>query len=49
VLERGWNAVVTARNPAMVQDIVACYPDAALAVALDETDRTQVAEAVRTP
>lgn len=47
VLERGWNAVVTARDPAKVQDIVDRYPDAALAVALDVTDRTQVAEAVR--
>jgi NAD(P)-dependent dehydrogenase (short-subunit alcohol dehydrogenase family) len=47
VLERGWNAVVTARDPAKVQDIVDRYPDAALAVALDVTDRTQVAGAVR--
>ena len=47
VLKRGWDAVVTARNPAKVQDIVARYPDTALALALDVTDRTQVAEAVR--
>lgn len=47
VLERGWNAVVTARNPATIQDIVAPHPDAALALALDVTDGTQVAEAVR--
>ncbi|MGD0635862.1 MAG: oxidoreductase [Beijerinckiaceae bacterium] len=47
VLKRGWNAVVTARNPAKVQDIVAGYPDTALALALDVTDHAQVAEAVR--
>ncbi len=47
VLEGGWNAVVTARDPAKVQDIVAAYPDTALALALDVTDRTHVAEAVR--
>ncbi len=46
VLIRGWNAVVTARNPANVQDIVAGYPDTALALPLDVTDRAQVAEAV---
>lgn len=47
VLDRGWNAVVTARNPAKVQDIADRYSDAALAVALDVTDHTQVIEAVR--
>jgi NAD(P)-dependent dehydrogenase (short-subunit alcohol dehydrogenase family) len=47
VLEHGWNAVVTARNSAKVQDIAARYPDTALALALDVTDRAQVAEAVR--
>lgn len=35
VLARGWNGVVTARDPAKVQDIVTSYPDTALAVALD--------------
>ncbi|NDL62023.1 oxidoreductase [Acerihabitans arboris] len=47
VLERGWNAVVTARDPVKVQDIVTSYPDTALAVALDVTDSTQIAEVVR--
>jgi NAD(P)-dependent dehydrogenase (short-subunit alcohol dehydrogenase family) len=47
VLEHGLNAVVTARNSAKVQDIAARYPDTALALALDVTDRAQVAEAVR--
>lgn len=49
VLEHGWNAVVTARNSAKVQDIAAHYPDTALALASDVTDRTQVAEAPRPP
>jgi NADP-dependent 3-hydroxy acid dehydrogenase YdfG len=47
VLERGWNAVVTARDPAKVQDMADRYPTTALAVALDVTNRTQVAEAAR--
>ena len=47
VLERGWNAVITARNLAKVQDITAPYPVAALALALDVTDQRQVAEVVR--
>jgi len=38
-LEHGWNAVVTARNSAKVQDIVAHHPDTALALASDVTDR----------
>ncbi|MBB4200476.1 short-chain dehydrogenase/reductase [Rhodoblastus sphagnicola] len=42
VLKRGWNAVVTARNPAKVEDIVARYPDTVLALALDVTDHKQV-------
>ena len=47
VLDRGWNAVVTARDPGKVKDIVIRYPDTALALALDVTDRTQIAETVR--
>jgi len=49
VLERGWNAVVTARNVASVQDLRALYPHTALALPLplDVSDETQVAEAVR--
>jgi len=47
VLQRGWNAVVTARDPTKVQDIAALYSDKALALALDVTDHKQVAEAVR--
>ncbi len=44
---RGWNAVVTARDPATVQDIATPHPQTALPLALDVTDRRQVAAAVR--
>ena len=47
VLARGWNAVVTARDPATVADIVAGHADTALAVRLDVTDGVEIAEAVR--
>jgi NAD(P)-dependent dehydrogenase (short-subunit alcohol dehydrogenase family) len=47
VLERGHNAIVTARDAAKVQDLVDGYPDAGLAVALDVTDQAQVGAAVR--
>lgn len=47
VLAHGENAVVTARNPAKVQDIIASYPKTALALALDVRDDEQIAEAVR--
>ncbi|MBX6317010.1 MULTISPECIES: oxidoreductase [Pseudomonadota] len=46
VLQAGFNAVVTARNPQSVQDIVAAYPDTAAAVALDVANPEQVAAAV---
>ncbi|GLK59477.1 short-chain dehydrogenase/reductase [Azotobacter vinelandii] len=45
-MQAGFNAVVTARNAATVQDIVAAYPDTAVAAALDVTDRAQVDAAV---
>jgi NAD(P)-dependent dehydrogenase (short-subunit alcohol dehydrogenase family) len=47
VLARGWNAVITARDPAAVADIVAANADTGLAVRLDVTDNAQIAEAVR--
>jgi NAD(P)-dependent dehydrogenase (short-subunit alcohol dehydrogenase family) len=46
VLDRGWRAVVTARNPEQVADIVAGREDRALALPLDVTDATQVTAAV---
>jgi NAD(P)-dependent dehydrogenase (short-subunit alcohol dehydrogenase family) len=45
-LEAGHQVVVTARRVADVEDFVATYPDTALAVALDVTDRSQVRGAV---
>jgi NAD(P)-dependent dehydrogenase (short-subunit alcohol dehydrogenase family) len=47
VLDRGDNAVVTARDAANVQDIVDAHPDTALGLALDVTDPAQVTAAVR--
>jgi len=38
--------VVTARKPAAVEDIRARFPDRAIAVALDVTDRGQIAAAI---
>ncbi|EJJ29492.1 oxidoreductase [Rhizobium sp. CF142] len=46
VLKAGHNAVVTARSTAAVQDIVAAFPDTALAAALDVTDKEQVRNSV---
>ncbi len=46
VLEHGQRAVVTARDPKQVQDIVAAHPKKSVAVALDVTNPRQVSEAV---
>jgi NAD(P)-dependent dehydrogenase (short-subunit alcohol dehydrogenase family) len=47
VVARGCRAVVTARNPAQVEDIVAGHGDRAVALPLDVTNPAQVAETVR--
>lgn len=47
VLDRGDNAIVTARDATRVADVAKAYPDTALALSLDVTDHGQVAEAVR--
>ena len=47
VLKRGYNAVVTARNTEKVAGIVKDYPETALALALDVTDRAGVTAAVK--
>ena len=47
VLERGWNAVVTARDVLRVQDLADTYPTTALPIALDVSDRAQVADTLR--
>ncbi|AKJ69513.1 short-chain dehydrogenase [Pandoraea thiooxydans] len=46
VLARGWRAVVSARDPAKVADIVAGHEDRALALALDVTRHDQIESAV---
>jgi NAD(P)-dependent dehydrogenase (short-subunit alcohol dehydrogenase family) len=47
VLERGWRAVVTARNAGQVEGLVARCPDRGIALALDVTDRAEIATAVQ--
>ena len=47
VLDRGWRAVVTARDVSKVLDIVQGREEQALALTLDVADPLQVAEAVR--
>ena len=46
VLERGWRAVVTARDPSKLADLAEGYGDRALALQLDVTDRKQIADVV---
>ncbi len=46
VLDHGWNAVVTARRPDQLQDLVEGHEENALALALDVTDEAQVTAAV---
>jgi NAD(P)-dependent dehydrogenase (short-subunit alcohol dehydrogenase family) len=45
-LSLGHPTVVTARNPAQVEDLAAAHPDLALALKLDVTDPVQIAAAV---
>lgn len=45
-LEGGERVAVTARNPASVADLVASYPDRAIALALDVNDTAQIEAAV---
>lgn len=47
VLKRGDNAVVTARKLSAIQDIVASYPDTALALPVDVTNGAQVVQVVQ--
>jgi NAD(P)-dependent dehydrogenase (short-subunit alcohol dehydrogenase family) len=47
VLERKWNVIVTARDPASIADIVAAYPETALALKLDVSKSIQIGEAVQ--
>jgi NAD(P)-dependent dehydrogenase (short-subunit alcohol dehydrogenase family) len=47
VLLRGNNVVVTARKTSDIEDIVAKYPNNAIAVALDVTNKEQIASSVQ--
>lgn len=47
VLERGWNAVVTARNPEDIREFEVLYPDNALTISLDVTDEKAADHAVQ--
>ena len=47
VLERGWRAAVTARDPRRVEELVAGHDARGLALALDVTDRAQITAAVQ--
>jgi NAD(P)-dependent dehydrogenase (short-subunit alcohol dehydrogenase family) len=47
VLERGWRAVVTARDVSKVQDIAESHGDKALALPLDVTKREQIEDVVK--
>ncbi len=47
VLDRGWRAVVTARDPAQVADLVAGRGERASALRLDVTDDDEIVAAVR--
>lgn len=46
VLERGWNAVITARDADKVKDIAEGYENSSLVLSLDVTDKDQVSSAV---
>ena len=47
VLARGWRAVVTARRPDQLNELVSGHEEHALAVKLDVTSREQIARAVQ--
>ncbi len=46
ILNRGWNAVITARNADHVKDIAEGFEKSALVISLDVTDKNQVFAAV---
>lgn len=46
VLQRGWNAVITARNTAQVQDLAEGYDDTSLVLPLDVNKKEQIASAI---
>jgi NADP-dependent 3-hydroxy acid dehydrogenase YdfG len=46
ILDRGWNAVITARNPDQISDLAGEFPETALALALDVNDKVQITEGI---
>lgn len=48
VLKRGYRAVVTARNIEKVSNIVKNYPDTALVLQLDVTNKESIKDAINT-
>jgi NADP-dependent 3-hydroxy acid dehydrogenase YdfG len=46
ILEKGWNAVVTARKPEQVKDLVENYENTSLLLTLDVTDKEQINKAI---
>jgi NAD(P)-dependent dehydrogenase (short-subunit alcohol dehydrogenase family) len=47
VLAAGYNAVVTARKPETIEDLVSGFPETAVSAALDVTKQDQIAAAVK--
>ena len=47
VLDRGYRAVITARDPGKIQDLAKGHEGRALALKLDVTDKAEVADAVK--
>jgi NAD(P)-dependent dehydrogenase (short-subunit alcohol dehydrogenase family) len=47
VLDRGYRAVITARDPGKIRDLTAGHEGRALALKLDVTDKAEMAEAVK--
>jgi NAD(P)-dependent dehydrogenase (short-subunit alcohol dehydrogenase family) len=47
VLERGYRAVITARDPSQIQNLIAGHQDRALALKLDVTDKAEAVQAVK--
>jgi NADP-dependent 3-hydroxy acid dehydrogenase YdfG len=43
ILDRGWNAVITARNPEQISDLAEEFKETALALPLDVNDKAQIA------
>ncbi len=47
VLKSGYSAVITSRNLSDIQDIAEAYPETALALSLDVTNRGQIADVIK--